>query len=174
MYKIILNDRGDSLGTWYEPYSNSNVVLEGGLLVGADTGRGEAQLQTNVTYVNETKFLFDLQNDPYELINLWDHSPFQKVKNEIITKLCSHWPKMASTVYVPRVSGTDKKAMVERYVENDNYITWWNLTSKLEKSYYPIEDFAMYGIEKGEPFACPFEDDLLDLDANELFSVEQV
>jgi arylsulfatase B/arylsulfatase I/J len=174
MYKMILNDRGDSLGTWYEPYSNSNVVLEGGLLVGADTGRGEAQLLRNVTYVNETKFLFDLQNDPYELINLWDHSPFQKVKNEVITKLCSHWPKMASTVYVPRVSGSNKKAMVTRYVDNDNYITWWNLTSKFERSQFPLSDFVKHGTSEGEQFSCPFEAELADLFAPELGSIQQV
>ena len=174
MYKLILNDRGDSLGTWYAPYSNANVELEGGLLVGQSAGRTESALVVgNVSYVNETKFVFDLQSDPYELINLWDHAPFQKVKNELIMKICSHYTKMVSTVYVPRASGTEKKAMVERYKENHNYITWWNTTTKYERSEYPLPHYASKSGEKDD-VSCPFATLLADLNSPEISSVQQV
>jgi arylsulfatase B/arylsulfatase I/J len=168
LYKIILNDRGDSDGTWYLPYSSGQIQLEGGLTDSAPVeGMGSA------SYENETKFLFDLQSDPYELKNLWDHKPFQALKNRLITRLCSYYPKMVDTVYVERVSGTDKKDMVASFSANGDYITWWNTSSDSEVSQFPIPE---YSSSEGDydVSSCPFSTLLADLSIADIANTPQV
>ena len=142
LYKIIINFQGDSNGRWYFPYSNLGLWYE----PDAATELEDA----GMNYGNETSFLFDLKNDPFERINLWERAPFQKIRKTLSSKVCDYWEnKMVSSLYHEDVSGTAKAAMVEVFEANDNFLTWWVDGKPNMTSIYKVEDL-------NHKWNCPF------------------
>ena len=41
--------------------------------------------------MNETAYIFNLDEDPFEMVNLWERAPFQKVKTTLIARICDYW-----------------------------------------------------------------------------------
>jgi len=154
VYKIIINFRGDSNGVWYKPSSNDGDFLEGSI---------SSETESGMNYGNETCFVFDLENDPFEQINLWDKVPFQKVKKTLSKKVCEYWEnKMVDSLYHDDVSGNGKRTLVQAFEANDDYITWWDDGTVNQTSKFRMQDLDTKG-------ACPFkglEGDITDLPGN--------
>jgi|ERR1712086_852853 len=136
LYKVIINEDDDAPAPWYLPYSNEGSIEE------ADRA-----------YVNQTSWLFNLDEDPFEQINLWEQVAFQPVKTALISKVCDYWEtSMIDSLWRGDVTGNANKLMVSVYDANDGFITWWNETSPVNlTTQYPISALDSKG-------ACPFYD----------------
>ena len=129
LYKMILNDRGNSGGMWYEVSTNNGVNLEG------------PREQWGTTMENETRFIFDLLNDPTETINLYDHDGFSHVKEQLVNRLCFFWTdRMTDAMYHDSVQSPHKKIVVEIFEAEGNFITYWNSSKPDLVPQYPIAD----------------------------------
>ena len=107
LYKLILNDQGYSDGSWYEAFSSSPVYLDGGI-------------------GNETRFIFDLNEDPTELVNLFGHPGFVDVRNTLVARLCEFWGQnLVDTMYNNGVHGWPNSRVKAVYEAANNYITYW-------------------------------------------------
>jgi len=136
LYKLILNDRGNSDAMWFVPSSNAPVFL-----AGSDAAAGAR--------ANESSFVFDLGNDPFETTNLWADVAYDAVRRSLVARVCDHWTThMTDSMYAGKVSGPTKAAMVDVYEANGNFITWWNETRPEMVSPLPI---AGMGLAR-----CPF------------------
>ena len=105
-----------------------------------------------MNYGNETCFLFNLDDDPFEQINLWDKVPFQKVKKTLSSKVCAYWLNMVDSIYQPDVSGEGKASLVTAFEANDNYITWWEYGAVNLTSAHRIQDLNYVDDDDGCPF----------------------
>ena len=136
LYKLILNARGKNDAMWFVPYSNTGVFL-----AGTDAAAG--------ALANETSFVFNLGNDPFETTNLWADASYDAVRRALVARVCDHWTtRMTDSMYGGKVSGSAKSAMVDVYEANGNFITWWNETRPDMVSSLPISGLGQAG--------CPF------------------
>merc|ERR1712196_660688 len=122
---------------WFVPYSNEGIFV-----AGSDAAAGAR--------ANETSFVFDLSNDPFEKTNLWANASYDSVRRALVARVCEHWAlRMTDAMYTGKVSGPAKAAMVDVYEANGNFITWWNETRPEMASLYPISGMGLAG-------QCPF------------------
>ena len=114
-------------------------------------GKISGETDDGMNYGNETCFVFNLDEDPFEQINLWDRVPFQKIKRTLSSKVCDYWTnKMVDSIYQVDVSGVGKADLVTAFEANDDYITWWEYGTVNLTSTHRIQDLDSAG-------SCPFE-----------------
>ena len=126
---------------WYLPFSNRAGFYEGDVTEELDSSQ--------INYGNETCFLFDLENDPFERVNLWDRIPFQHIRRTLSSKICDYWEnRMVDSLYVADVQGDDKRTMSSAVESNNNFVTWWETTPNMTSD-KPMRKLDSKG-------ACPF------------------